>query len=178
MTFEAALRALVGPTANIGVEHTVGGVIRVKISDPVDYRALDSVLRTHDKTLALTPGGQIELHPLTDNNHRAGNIDIVAASTSAIQSGAIKQVTRTMPTATCADLAAVAALPNVLNITIASGVVVVNEIISGDLRDGLAHLKKRGALAALTPRPRNVKWPPRSKALKAAARVARRRRWW
>ena len=178
MNFEAALRDLVGGTANIGVEHTVGGVIRVTISNLVDYRALDDVLRAHDKTLALTADGQIELHPLVDNIRCAGDVNIGAQSTTVVRSGAINEVTRTMPTATSADLTAIAAMPNVLNVAIASGVVVVNEIIPSDLRDGLAHLKFKGSLHTTRARKTKTTWPKKSRALKRARAARQRKAWW
>lgn len=183
MSFEAALRDLVGGVSNIGVEHTVGGVIRATISSLVDYRALDDVLRAHDKTLALTADGQIELHPLrdasgVDNSGSAGDVNISAQSTTVVRSGAINEVTRTKPTATSADLAAIAAMPNVLSVAIASGVVVVNEIIPSDLRDGLAHLKFKGSLHTTRARNTKTSWPKKSSALKRARAARRRNAWW
>ena len=177
MSFEAALRALVGRNTDIGIEHTVGGVIRVNISNLVDYGALDTILRAHDKTLVLTAGGQIELHPLKDNRFRVGDVNIKALTTTVIRSGAISEVTRTMPTASSADLTAIVALPNVLNVAVASGVVVVNEIIHSDLRDGLAHLKGKGSLRARA-RKLNPTWPKKSRASKAARAARRRKAWW
>ena len=174
MTFEADLRALVSP-ANVGVEHTVSGVVRVNIKTLINFTALDCLLRTHDMTMLLTAAGQIELRPIGDTM-QDGNVDVKAVKTTSVTSGAIREVTRLMPTATSADLAAIAAQPHILSVALASGVVVVNEIIASDLKDGLSHLKYKGRLKGRTTKAKKA-WPTTSAALKRA-HAKRRRAWW
>ena len=175
MNFEGDLRLLVG-RHDVGLERVVGGVVRVKIKKLIDFVLFDSLLRKHDKTLVMTNAGTIELHPLSDIG-MLGAADITAGTTRITTSGAIREVTRLMPIATTPDLLALVALPHVLSVALASGVLVVNEIVPSDIVDGLAHLKRKGRLNT-NKRQATKAWPAMSTSLRKAQAARRRRAWW
>jgi len=176
MSFEDDLRLLTGPDNDVGLEHIVGGVIRVTIKTPIRYDVLDPLLRQHDKTLFMTgENGTIELHPLCDVHMSLGATSIAAATTKTVTSGAVCEVTKGMPTATTVDIAALVALPNVLSVYIASGQLIINEILASDIKNGLAHLKRKGKLLKCKTR-LATKWPTMSASLRMA-KAKRRYRW-
>lgn len=173
MTFEDGLRALV-PRNNVRVEQTVSGTIRITLGVPVSFLDINEFLRAHDMTMQMAADGRIELTPLT-TPLSTGSTNITATKTAHVTSGAIRQVTYTGPTATSADLAAIAARPDVLNVMIASNEVVVNEIIPTDVKNGLSHLKYKNGLKR--GRPAGKTWPTKSRALANALRARRQASW-
>lgn len=173
MRFEDGLRALV-PNNNVTVEQTVSGVVRVALGAPVSFPDLDALLRAHDMTMRMTATGQMELIPLTAPMAK-GSIDITATKTSAVTSGPIRQVTHSGPSATSADLAAIAARPDVLNVAVAPNKIIIDEIIPSDVKNGLSHLKRKNGLKR--GRQAGKAWPRKSRALDNAMRARRQASW-
>ena len=169
----SSLRNLLAHLPNLETSECMDGSIVLRFDGMLDYTLIQKWLQENDAELRISPNNLI-LKRVTETA-RYETDRIQADACGGIHCGPILQHQHLQVSTTSQTLDAFLRRPDVLKITIGMTSVYVNELKPSIVKDGLAHLKRRGLI---TPTVKCCKWPSSSTTQKRAAVARRKSRNW
>ncbi len=171
----ATLRALLlgAGLKKVELSESMDGTFKARIAGTFKFANLAPVLRENDLELHIKPTGPMLLRPVTEVTARCGNL--VSESQSEATLGPVRRRTHMGVTVHSGHLAQLQQEAAVLAVMVGQNHISTDYILPSDIKNGLAHQKRRGALVAQkTPMP----WPKTSRTQQQASRQRSRAAAW
>ena len=166
-----ALRKSLAEAGLHGAElsESIDGTLKARLQGMIDYGLIAEILRKHDLELHVKPSGPLSFKIVDEVGD--GTIKPMSCEQEhTISNGPIKRCQYDKVTVTGARLDALLKTPTVLRVLIGQNTVCVEHILASDIKNGLAHRKRRGIVK---PTRRPLAWPKQSKTQRLAAKHVR-----
>jgi len=156
------LRTLLLKAGMKGVElsESMNGTFKARVVGTFLFSRLAPVLRENDLELLVQPSGPMLLRPVTEAAAARPHHGLLSQSHTESTLGPVRRLTHQGVTVHSGHLAQLMQEPTVLLVTVGQNHISTDYILPSDIKNGLAHQKRRGALATRrTPKP----WPNTSR---------------
>lgn len=166
-----ALRSALHSAGIDGAElsEAIDGTLRARLTSLVDYSVISDVLKKHDLELHMSTSGPLAFK-VVDEVCDGKRQPLSCEREVVVTNGPIKRCQFTGVTATGTQLDTLLKTPTVLRVLIGQNTVCVEHILASDIKNGLAHRKRRGLVR---PTKKPMPWPKTSKTQRLAAKQVR-----
>jgi hypothetical protein len=161
-----ALREALNEAGFAELSEAIDGTLRARLTKLIDYGVIADVLKKHDLELHMRATGPLAFRvvdEVCDNKRHP----ILCEREVVVTNGPIKRCQFVGVTATGAQLDTLIKTPTVLRVLIGQNTVCVEHILASDIKNGLAHRKRRGLIG---PTQKPMPWPKTSRTQRLAAK--------